>query len=205
MFFQFKQRFLLLPVLAMVAVIAMLFAPEAWRERMDPTRQDALDGSARSRLNSWTYSWRLAVDYPITGGGFEAFTPALFQRYAPNPRDVHGPHSAYFGVLAEHGFVGLGLYLTLLGSCWLSTRWVIKRGRAYDDHLAVSYALMLRFSLVGFMVSAAFLGRAYFDYFFTIVALIGVLKYTLRLEWRQLEGADADTEERIREISEVHG
>ena len=83
---------------------------------------NALDASARSRLNVWQYSWALASDYPLMGGGFEAFTPSLFARYAPDPHDVHGPHSIYFGVLAEHGFVGLSLYLTLVLLCFSRTR-----------------------------------------------------------------------------------
>ncbi len=81
-----------------------------------------MDDSATSRINAWTYCWRLAKDYPVTGGGFEAFTPTLFYRYAPNPKDVHGPHSMYFGVLAEHGFPGLFLYLSLLVSVFYPGR-----------------------------------------------------------------------------------
>ncbi len=205
MFLQSRQRFFLIPAIAMGMTIAVFLAPAAWKERMDPTRPGALDGSARSRLNAWTYSWNIAKDYPLAGGGFDTYTPELFARYAPDGNDVHGPHSIYFGVLAEHGFVGLGLYLTLLGSCFLTTRSVVKSARLRGDRVAASYAMMLRFSLVGFMASGAFLGRAYFDYFFTIVALITILQYTLRLEWRQIDAEDAEPEERIYEIAEAHG
>ncbi len=89
------------------------------------------------------------MDHPLTGGGFEAFTPELFTRYAPNPRDVHGPHSIYFGVLAEHGFIGLFLYLSLIGSCFLSLRSVRKYARLSGDERAANYASMLQFSIVG--------------------------------------------------------
>ena len=172
---------------------------------MDPTKEGAIDGSARSRFNAWTYSWRLASDYPVTGGGFETFTQDLFNRYAPNAADLHGPHSIYFGVLAEHGFVGLGLYLGLLGSCFFTTRGVLRGARSRDDREAAGYALMLRFSLVGFVTSGAFLGRAYFDYFFTIVALISVLKSTTQNEWQQLADDGAESEELTHDLSEVHG
>lgn len=144
---------------------------------MDPERPGAvLDGSAESRLNAWTYCWRLASDYPITGGGFETFTPELFDIYAPNVRDVHGPHSIYFGVLAEHGFVGLFLYLSLIASCFRTASRIVKQARRAGDQSIVYYANMFRFSLVGFLASGAFLGRAYFDYFFTIVACIAALE-----------------------------
>ncbi|MBA2258322.1 MAG: putative O-glycosylation ligase, exosortase A system-associated, partial [Acidobacteria bacterium] len=42
------------------------------------------------------------------------------------------------------------------------------------------YAHMFQFSLVGFLVSGLFLGRAYFDYFFAIVACIIILDRCVR-------------------------
>src|SRR5258705_2455733 len=117
-----------------------------------------MDDSALSRINAWTYSWNLALDYPLLGAGFEAFTPELFEHYAPNAKDVHGPHSIYFGVLAEHGFIGLFLYLSLLATCFLTLRQAGRFARASGDERAANYAAMLQFSLLGFMVSGAFLG-----------------------------------------------
>ena len=183
MFLQWKRRFILIPVVTVAALIAMLFAPEAWKERMDPMRPDAVDGSARSRLNSWTFSLRLANDYPIAGGGFETFTQPLFDRYAPNPIDVHGPHSIYFGVLAEHGYIGLLLYLSLILSCFAGTSRVIKLARLHRDQLVLNYGNMFRFSLVAFLVSGAFLGRAYFDYFLAIVACMTILRRLSFSRW----------------------
>jgi probable O-glycosylation ligase (exosortase A-associated) len=183
MFLQLKQRLVLGPVIAIGVLIAILLAPAAWRERMDPTSRDAVDASARSRLNSWTYSWNLAKDYPVAGAGFDAFTPELFSRYAPNPEDVHGPHSIYFGVLAEHGFVGLILYLSLVCSCFISTRRVVKQAQAQGNQVLVHYANMFRFGIVGFLVCGMFLGRAYFDYFFAIVAFIAILKRVWTVEF----------------------
>ena len=44
---------------------------------------------------------------------------------------------------------------------------------------------MFQLSLVGFLVSGAFLGRAYFDYFFSIVACIGILTYLAHQKWAE--------------------
>jgi len=192
MILRLKQRWVIAPVIVLGALIAVLFAPEAWRERMDPTREDAVDASARSRLNAWTYCWRLAKDFPLTGGGFEAFTPELFERYAPDSRDVHGPHSIYFGVLAEHGFTGLLLYLTLILSCFASARRIAKLARFHGDDQVARYADIVPFSLVAFMTSGAFLGRAYFDYFFAIVACIAILKKLSQNEWATNSAAERE-------------
>src|SRR5581483_1751578 len=129
------------------------FAPQAWKERMDPTRPDAVDLSAQERLNSWAFSRALAADYPIAGGGFETFTPELFIRYAPHGYDIHGPHSVYFQLLAEHGFVGLGLYLTLVLSCFITVFQLLRGARRNRDPLIANYAHLLRYSLLGFLSS----------------------------------------------------
>jgi putative inorganic carbon (HCO3(-)) transporter len=163
-----RRRFLLIPVIGFGIGIALLFAPAAWKQRMDPTRPDAVDGSAKSRLNAWAYSRHLAQDYPIAGGGFGTFTQQLFDIYAPNTKDIHGPHSIYFQVLAEHGFVGLVIYLALLGSCLTTVFRLVRYAKRNDDAVALS--------LIGFMTSGIFLGRAYFDYVFSIVACLAVLE-----------------------------
>src|SRR5207237_447960 len=63
-----RQRLILVPAIGLGLAMTLLFAPQEWRHRMDPTRSDAIDSSARSRLEAWTYCWNLAKDYPITGG-----------------------------------------------------------------------------------------------------------------------------------------
>jgi len=181
MMLQAKQKLILLPVAVLVFVFAAFLTPQSWRDRM--STQNALDASARSRLNAWSFSWALAKDNPLMGGGFDAFTPALFARYAPTAKDVHGPHSIYFGVLAEHGFIGLFLYLALIASCFAALHRTKRIARFRVDERGANYANMFRFSLVGFLASGAFLGRAYFDLFFAIVACITILRQISAAEW----------------------
>ncbi len=194
MFLRLKQRAILVPVLMAGLVVAILFAPPEWKKRMDPTNENALDGSAYSRINAWTYCWRLASDYPLTGGGFATFTKDLFTRYAPNAADVHGPHSIYFGVLAEHGFIGLFLYLSLVATCFYSTFWTVRWARFHGDEVAANYGNMLAFALVGFLTSGLFLGRAYFDYFYTLIAFIVILRKVCLRAWSQAPEAGDLTE-----------
>jgi probable O-glycosylation ligase (exosortase A-associated) len=169
-----SRRLALIPVLVLGVVVAVYFAPDAWQERMNPNRPDAVDASARSRLEAWAFARALAADYPITGGGFATFTQELFDRYDVPLREI-GPHSVFFQVLAEHGYVGLALYLSLILSCFVTTRRLRKRARLRGDQDVGRYAQMLEFSLIGFLASGVFLGRAYFDYFFTIVACVIIL------------------------------
>lgn len=184
MFLQMRQRMALIPVIALAVGFALVATPQAWRDRMSTLGEDKeRDPSAMNRINAWNFSWNLAQDFPLTGGGFETFTPELFKRYAPNARDVKGPHSVYFGVLAEHGFTGLFLYLMLVFSSLVSTFSLAGRARRNGDERALAYANMFRLSLVGFLTSGLFLGRAYFDYYFAIVACIIVLRWLCRQAW----------------------
>jgi probable O-glycosylation ligase (exosortase A-associated) len=199
MLLQSKQRLVLVPVLAAALMVAVLFTPDAWRQRMSFASGEgtAMDQSAYSRINAWTFAWRLVGDYPVTGGGFKTFTVDLFKRYAPNASDVHGPHSVYFGVLGEHGWVGLFLYMTLVGSCFLTVRRVIKWAKQCGDEVSANYARMFQFSLIGFLVSGLFLGRAYFDFYYSIVACLVILKHLTRLKWREARSAALNAEAQV--------
>ncbi len=194
MILRLKQRLLLIPVLLAGVMVAMLFAPESWKDRMDPTKKGAMDASAQSRITAWTFAWNLAGDYPATGGGFATFTPQLFSRYSPS-MDIHGAHSVYFQLLGEHGFVGLGLYLTLVGICMKSTGKVIRLAKQRNDRTVLLYANMLRFSMIGFLVPGFFLGRAYFDYYFTIVASIVILKKGADDRWAEWDAEEEAMDE----------
>jgi hypothetical protein len=56
---------------------------------------------------------------PIVGAGFDLANPILFEIYSEVPgTEFYGPHSIYFQVLGEHGFVGLGLFLALGLATW---------------------------------------------------------------------------------------
>jgi probable O-glycosylation ligase (exosortase A-associated) len=205
MFLQLKERWLLLPVGAVALVIVLLVAPPAWKERMDPTREGAVDGSAQGRLEAWAYSTNLALEHPVTGGGFATFTRELYSRYAPRGAAfVIGPHSVYFGLMAEHGFIGLFLYLLLVVSCLATAHKLVKWGRRFGDQRVVSYANMFRFSLAAFLASGTFLGRAYFDYFFTLVGCLAVLKHIAYQEWSEPAPEPTEIEEESSSWSPSH-
>jgi probable O-glycosylation ligase (exosortase A-associated) len=160
----------------------LTFAPPQWMNRMGGLVRGEVDTSGRERLVSWGTAWNFALDYPITGGSFNALPNVeLFQRYQPERLPVgflsSGPHSIYFQTLEEQGFVGLGLYLILVGSCWVSLLGLRRKSRrSACSHWIVPYTHMIEVSLFGFLVSGAFLGLANFDLFYQLVAMVIILK-----------------------------
>ncbi len=176
------RKFIAAVLLMLTALTVLTFAPEHWMNRMKGFLRGQLDSSAHQRLAAWGFGWSLVKEYPITGGGFQVFPDdVVFQRYKtediPGGFKSTGPHSIYFQVLGEHGFVGFGLFMGILGSCFLVLRRV-RRGARSDPSVAwtTPYVYMLEASLLAYMVSGTFLGRAYFDLYFQLVACVTVMK-----------------------------
>ena len=169
---------------ALFAVIT--FLPQSWMDRMGGMAHGQVDNSELQRLVAWRTSWNFAMDYPITGGSFNALPNVeLFQRYQPEPLPLGylstAPHSIYFQMLEEQGFVGLGLYLVLVASCWISLASLKRKARRSPSHQwVISYAQMIQVSLLAFLVSGAFLGLANFDLFYQLVAMVILLKILYR-------------------------
>lgn len=163
-------------IMAIVIPFAINFMPAQWTERMDTIQTYEEDGSAMGRINAWIMAYNLALDDPITGGGFITWTPAAFALYAPNPTDIHAAHSIYFQVLGEHGFVGLALYLSLAFLTWRRASWIRRTCRQREDLAwAAELASMIQVSLVGFGVGGAFLSLAYFDIPYYVMAMVVIL------------------------------
>jgi probable O-glycosylation ligase (exosortase A-associated) len=169
-------------LMLVLAFLVLTFAPPAWMERMSNFFHGNLDESAELRLNAWKYSWTLAMNYPLTGGGFETYTPELYERFTPSLRFA-GPHSIYFQMLGEQGFVGLGLFLTLIITIFVCTQKLRRRARGQPGlEWVQNYTQIIQIGLVAFLVSGAFLARAYFDLFYLFVASAVLIKIFYRKE-----------------------
>lgn len=169
----------------LVALAIVAFMPSSWEQRMSSIQNFQQDSSAMGRINAWGMTLNLASSR-LSGGGFEAYTPETFARYAPNPVDLHVAHSIYFSVLGEHGFPGLVLFLLLW---WLALRTAGKiRKKALEREetkWAYHLAGMCQVSLVGYAVGGAFLSLAYFDLPYNIlVVLVVTLRWLQERRWQ---------------------
>jgi probable O-glycosylation ligase (exosortase A-associated) len=181
-----RSKLVTLIGLVIVAGSMLMFMPQQWFDRMGTINTYEQDDSALGRINAWNFAYNLAKDRPITGGGFEAFTPELFLRYAPNPTDFHDAHSIYFEVLAEHGFVGLFLFLGLAIAVMLQGQRIRSLTRDKPQlNWAFEAAGMLQVSFAGFGVGGAFLGLAYFDLPYHIMAMMIIVQAVVRRELQQ--------------------
>jgi probable O-glycosylation ligase (exosortase A-associated) len=183
-----NRKFIAGALLIVFVCFVLAFAPPAWMDRMGNFAHGELDESAQGRLHAWQFAFELAFRYPITGGGFETFTPELERRFTPQFAFA-GPHSIYFQTLGEQGFVGLAIFLFLLAGCFFSL-WRIRRQVRGQPSLSwiANYSMMLETCLLGYVVSGAFLPRAYFDLWFQLAAATALLKILYRQELASLAG-----------------
>jgi len=183
-----KYRTLGVILLMLCAFTVLSFAPPQWVQRMGTLRQEGVDSSAQQRLVSWGTTWNFIQDYPLMGGSFYALPDVnVFQKYQTRPLPggflSSGPHSIYFQVLGEQGFIGFVIYFGIVASCLLSLFQLRRRTRAVPELNWVSvYADIITVSLLGFLVSGAFLGFADFDLYYQMVASVCILKLLFNRE-----------------------
>ena len=123
----------------------------------------------------------IANDRPLIGGGFELYRLEVFEKYAPDPLDVHSAHSIYFQMLGENGYVSLALFLAIGLVAWNTANRVIRRSRLHPDSAwAGSLAQAIKVSLIGYAVGGAFINIGYWEIqYYEIIALMvlnGLLK-----------------------------
>ena len=190
-----KKKLIAGVTLTACILLVLNFAPEKWMARMQTISEGTQDETAHERVITWGFAWNLVKDYPITGGGLEAFPDvALFQAYTPerlpNGYKASSAHSIYFQVLGETGFVGLGLFLLSLAFALASTRKIRKLSQRMPALSWLKpYANMVETGLIGFMISGAFLSRPYFDFFFQFIATVVIIKILSRREITQRDSA----------------
>ena len=159
-------------LLAVAAGIGLSIMPESWFARMNTIESYDQDRSALGRISAWWVAFNIANDR-FFGGGFGFFFHyEVFLKYSPTPDFVHDAHSIYFQVMGEHGWVGLGIFLTLLALTWLRCGQVVRHAKRHPEaKWAGELAAMLQVTMVGYLSAGAFLGLAYFDYIYHVVAI----------------------------------
>ncbi len=187
-----KRRGIAAMLLLATVTVAVAVMPDALTSRIGTIASYEEDESAQNRLRAWAVAIQVALDSPIVGGGFRVFEPDVWERYDPDIPRAWTAHSIYLQVVAEHGFVGLGIFLTLLGVSYLGARRVRVRAATLGELRLSDLASMVQASLVGYMVSGAFASRADFDLFYHLVAMIAVMQVlvTRAAESASPEGAE---------------
>ncbi len=197
-FLALKSRnkiFTLLSILVVVGLVTTIM-PQEWHDRMSTIKDYEQDSSAIGRLNAWKTAFNIAKDR-VTGGGYETFKPRIYYLYSDNKDKVTSTdaHSIYFEVMAEHGFVGFFLFMLLGWFTWNTGSRTRRQARQSEEtRWGADLANMLQVSLIGYATAGAFLGLAYFDLYYDLIAMMVICQVVVREQILQIEAA-ADTPE----------
>lgn len=191
--------------LGMIALFAALpFLPASYTERMATITEFRADQSASTRVQVWAWTYEYAKQNPL-GGGFDAYIGNSFTYQTREVSEVGGTqvtesrtiteesrayHSAYFELLGEQGWVGLGLWLWLqLAGLWQMERIQrkLKGSDRPEDQRWRSLAIALQQGQVIYLVGAVFIGVGYQPFMFKLLGLQIALSIILQRQWKRKE------------------
>jgi probable O-glycosylation ligase (exosortase A-associated) len=210
--FKSKHKFLMLLALGLGLTFVINFAPENWFNRMSTIQEADKDGSFMGRVVAWKISTLLALDHPILGGGITAIqNDAMWSHYAarigqlsfiptPQPDDKpHAAHSIYFQLLADVGFVGLGIFLLILFRAWRSCSKLIKQTAGIPELEWINnLSRAFQVSLVAYAVAGAALNMAYFEMYYVLIVLVAIQESLVRQYQQSQVSSDTPAEARAK-------
>lgn len=172
-FYRSRSKFAIILAAVLILPAGYYFMPDTWHERMATIQTYEEDASAKGRIYAWGQAIRMANEEVFTGFGFEAFRAEI-------GIDVH---SIYFEVLGEHGYVGFALYFLMGLAAFFSARQlVVKSKRLPSAGYLKDLGAMMQVSIVAYASAGAFLGLAYFDFFYHLVAIVIIARGLLDQE-----------------------
>ena len=183
LFLRSKRKALVILVLVPVAYFGSSLVPTELYDRAHSIEDYQTDTSAMQRLQAWGVAYNVAKERPFTGGGFmfEMVPDDVWLSYAPfmveNASNyARAAHSIYFQVLGNHGFVAFGLFMGMLVTTLLSLRRMRRLALTRPDTAWIAdMASAIQISMLGYMVSGAFLSLAYFDLPYILIAITATL------------------------------
>lgn len=164
-------------VFAGLGLFAMTaFTSAQWTERISTIADYKTEDSALTRTLIWRWAWGFAQDNPL-GGGFNAFVTnhiviPTADPMAPRVENGRAFHNIYFAVLAEHGYPGFVIYMSILIGTFFSLQRTRRRLRKAVEHVwAFEMAGTLQISLATFLACANFIDVSFFPILWYLLGL----------------------------------
>jgi O-antigen ligase len=181
-----KTKAFLLACLIAITFISVM-SKDYKSEILSIDTQGAEYGTGRDRIELWKLAWKMFLDNPLLGVG-QGNIPWRIGEYQYSKsgdsfwqRGMGGrvTHSIYFTVIPELGIVGFLLWLLMLRNIFFKYRFVTgifpKNKRSSIENRETDFLkvmiLGLAMSIVGYLVSGAFLSAFYYPQFWNLAAL----------------------------------
>jgi probable O-glycosylation ligase (exosortase A-associated) len=199
-----KRRLLYLGAIAFLGLAAVPFLPASFTSRMQTIQGYQADESAGTRLAVWGWTLGYVKDHPF-GGGFEAYRQNRIEVRTTAAQDTGAVevvstrtqadagrawHSAYFEMLGEQGWPGLGLFLLIHLAGLVRMEIIRRRYRLRtDDPWIAPLATSLQHFQIVFLVGSAFVQTAWQPFGWMAVGVqIGFDSWLARRERNSVRG-----------------
>lgn len=178
-----KSKVLLATIGTVLACGLFLFAGISDRSS-GGAAEEGIDESAQGRLYAWEAAIRMSFDNPLTGVGIDNFYSNYFF-YSPHWDGLnHAVHSTWFGVLAETGILGFGVFIYLIVRLIKASSQSIKSIDAYYQGQSESVGAGMKScsqavfaSLIGTIVSGTFLTHGFTWPIYILAGLVVALSH----------------------------
>lgn len=174
-----KHRIAALVVAVAISLVTAAVLPDAFWERMgtiptSSTEVDTMERSGASRLHFWRVAILMANSNPVLGVGHNAFNPSYDRFDFLNGEYGRGRsvHSAWFGIVAELGYVGFALFATIIVGGFLTLRRVRRLTKTFPEaETLATYAKGIEAAMLAFVVGASFVPFQYNEFAWHLLAL----------------------------------
>lgn len=141
-----------------------------WLERIESTAE--LEG-AQGRFSYWENARAVAAD-SFTGYGFGAFHANI--RVKRGRVEARNWHSNYFQVMADHGYLGLVLYMLLALTVLISAGSISRRCRRDPELYWIrDLSRLLQAMCFGYLVGGVVINHAYWEPYYVLIAFLVAL------------------------------
>jgi probable O-glycosylation ligase (exosortase A-associated) len=185
-----RKKMVGLVALTALVGVALMFAPEAYFERMYTIKDYETEGSAQGRINAWKSAMRMAEDHPFLGVGAEHFAVKYGTEYRPpgvgrTEIPWANAHSIYFKVLGEFGYTGFLILVGLLGSLFVGNEQKIDSVNRLtgNDRNIRQLAIAFQGSLIGYSLGGMFLSGIFYPHLFVISSLCEASRAIVKQEF----------------------
>jgi len=184
-----KHRIRSLIVVGGVVLAISAIASASYFSRISSIEEADTDDSFMGRVLAWEVSFAIARDHPIFGAGFHGVQdPGIFGTYVQKVTipeifahmqlpAAKAAHSIYFEVMGDTGFVGLGLFVSLMVLGFANISRILRFTRHKPDLVWIrDLALTFRLMLIVYGITGAGVSMAYFEFVYVLLTAIAVLK-----------------------------
>lgn len=179
--FAYRPRPARLMLILALVVSLLLALPPTYSQRLQALAEGLLAGdphaeaSLRGRTSEAIAAWRMFLEHPIGGVGFDGYS-AHYQDYSREigldpRREPREPHSLFLGVAAETGLVGLSAFSLVLLVTFRELFGARNRFASHGLTFEQRATEGLLLGLVGFLLAGLFLHLAFARGFWVVVGM----------------------------------